>query len=165
MLILQTNKKNILLRCFAVLFMILFVYPFFIKLGLQQFNNGQIIFWKVKLIHLFYLIIIGLSFYLFIVIISVLSILKVEIDYTSNTITFISLLNRKTISVKEIDKYYTTIHKNQYKEWNGILLNLKQGKSIQLAGQNLNSIGEFQKYLEDNLITCQGVKKMRFPFN
>jgi hypothetical protein len=94
-----------------------------------------------------------------------LSVLKVEVQITTDEITLISIIKRETISIHDIKNYFNTIHVNGFKEWQGIILNLNSDKTIQIAGQNIDGVPDFKKYLVEKEIPCLGTRKMRFPFN
>jgi len=80
----------------------------------------------------------------------------VQVDNGSGTTTFTSFLSKKNIPTEDIESYYKTTHTDAIKKWNGILLNLKSGKSIQLGEQNLLSISDFKDYLNEKTISCSG---------
>ena len=164
MLILNPNSGNLLLRVLAITFIIVLGFPF-TNLVFQDPKIGDIIFWKIKKIHIIYLLILAMSFYIVMVLISIMGIIKVRIDTISDTITLISIFSKKTIRIKEIENYFWTTHKNSIKVFNGILLTLRHGKTIQLTGQNIKSISDFRVFLDDKKVAYAGEKKMKFPFN
>ena len=94
-----------------------------------------------------------------------LSVLKVEAQTTSGEISLISIIKKETISIHDIKNYFDTIHRNNYKDWQGIILNLNSEKTIQIAGQNVDGVLDFKEYLVEKSIPCLGTRKMNFPFN
>jgi hypothetical protein len=164
MLILKPNSGNLLLRILAITFIIVLGFPF-TNLVFQDPKIGDIIFWKIKKIHIIYFLILAMAFYIVMVLISIMGIIKVRVDTISDTISLISIFSKKTIRIKEIENYFWTTHKNSIKVFNGILLTLRQGKTIQLTGQNIKSISDFRDFLDDKKVAYAGEKKMKFPFN
>jgi len=165
MINLRTNYSNLITRCCLLPLLFIAAY-FFIHHEIQNPEANSIVFWKVNKIQLFFiLVIIPYSIIIFIFLLSVLGITNVQVDKGSGTITFTSLLSKKNIPTEDIESYYETTHTNAIKKWNGILLNLKSGKSIQLAEQNLLSISDFKDYLNEKSIPCSGKRRMKFPFN
>ena len=164
MLTLPTNSWNIVARCFSLTLATVFGLIFF-NHGLSDSNNGHIIFWKIKTLHIFYLVLALITLFAFTVTASIFGIIKVQVDKTIDTIAFISFLNKRTIATSDIETYFTTTHRNQFKEWQGILLQTKNNETFQLAGQNLKSLKDFEKYLIDKSIPFSGDRRMKFPFN
>ena len=111
----------------------------------------------------FFIALIG--FLAFSFILSLLSIIKVEVDTTAGSITFIGLLSKKTIATADIKEYLETVHKNPFKAWYGLLIKTHDNQTIQLAGQNIESLSELKDYLTDKKISYAGQRKMKFPFN
>lgn len=164
MLILKTNIRNVVARCFAFLLSVFIVY-LIINYGFKEPHNSHVLFWKFKVIHLLYLMIAAFLFYMFMLLLGFLSVIKVVTQTTSGEITLISIIKRETISIHDIKNYSDTIHRNGYKKWQGIILNLNSEKIIQIAGQNVDGVPDLKKYLIEKAVTCLGVRKMRFPFN
>ena len=164
MLTLPTNSVNLIARCFSIVLVTGLGYIFF-RHALSDNNAQHIIFLRIKVIHIAYLFVTVLSFIAMILVASIFSIVKVNIDITLDEITFRSFLNKRTISVTDITTYFKTTHRNQFKEWQGIILETKNNGTIQLAGQNLKSLRDFEKYLIDKSIPCSGERRMKFPFN
>jgi len=164
MLILEPNKANLAVRIFCVVFVTACCFPM-INLALQEPNINHIIFWKIKSVHLFYIFVLAVLCFLLLILVSISGIIKIQVDTISKTITLISFFNKRKIETKDIETYFWTSHKNAYKVFNGILLILKNGKSVQLAGQNLKSISVFRDYLDSQNIPCSGERRMKFPFN
>ena len=164
MLILKTNKGNIIVRCFAFPLPVIMVY-LIVKYGFNEPDNNHVLFWKFKVIHLLYFLIAAILFYMIMLLVGFLSVLKVEVQTTSGEITLISIIKRQTISIHDIKNYFDTIHINGFKEWQGIILNLNSDKTIQVAGQNIDGVPDFKKYLLEKEIPCLGIRKMKFPFN
>jgi hypothetical protein len=122
MLILKANTRNIIARCFAFLLSIFIVY-LIIHYGLKEPNNNHVLFWKFKVIHLLYFMIAAILFYMFMLLLGFLSVIKVEAQITSGEITLISIFKRESISIHDIKNYFDAIHRNGYKEWQGIIKN------------------------------------------
>jgi hypothetical protein len=148
-----------------------FVGYLFINFGLKEPNNGHVIF-KITAIHfefkaayIMYLLIIIIGFLALIILTSVLSINKVLVDTTNNTITFVALFSKQTIATIDIKEYFDTVHRNAFKSWQGLLIRTRDNKSIQVAGQNIKSLSDLKDYLNGKKIFCAGQKKMKFPFN
>jgi hypothetical protein len=54
------------------------------------------------------------------------------------------------------DNYFTAIRRNQLKKFNGLPLNLKYGKTVQLADQDVKSISGFKDYpSEKGIVSAQ----------
>jgi hypothetical protein len=164
MLVLKTNTRNFVARCFAFplsIFMLFLI----IHYGFKEPNNDHILFWKFKVIHLLYFMIAVVLFYMYMQLLGFLSVIKVEAQITSGEITLISIIKRETISIHDIKNYFDTIHRNGFKKWEGIILILHSKKNIQIAGQNILGVPEFKKYLVEKEIPCLGTRNMKFPFN
>jgi len=164
MLTLNANTGNFILRGFLLILALLIGYVIFVY-GRYDPANEKVIWWKLRVIHIFYAMLWAVLFLIATIISSFLGIAKVEVDKTSGTINFKGLLFDKSISTSEIDHYFETIHRNQFKTFEGILLILKNNKTIQLAGQNLKSIAELREYLIETGVPASGLRKMKFPFN
>ncbi len=164
MLILKTNTRNIFARCFAFPFSILIVY-LIIHYGFKEPNNNHVLFWKFKVIHLLYFMIAAMLFYMFMLLLGFLSVIRVEAQIISGEITLISIIKRETISIHDIKNYFDTIHRNGFKDWQGIILYLNSEKIIQIAGQNVDGIPDLKNYLAEKGVPCSGTRKMKFPFN
>lgn len=170
MLTLPTNSANFIGRVFflAVIFCMGYL---FINFGLKEPNNGHVIF-KITAIHfefkaayIMYLLILIIGFLALTILSSLLTINKVLVDTTNNTITFIGLFSKQTIATIDIKEYFDTVHQNAFKSWKGLLIKTSDNKSVQVAGQNINSLSDLKDYLNDKKIFCAGQKKMKFPFN
>ena len=165
MINLRTNYLNLIIRCCVVLFFFIAAY-FLIRNELQNPEANSIIFWKVNKMQLFFVLVITpYSLFIWLTIISVLGIINVQVDKGLSTATFTSFLSKKAIPIEDIESYYETTHINIINKWNGVLLKLKSGKSIQLVEQNLLSISDFKDYLNEKTIPCRGKRRMKFPFN
>ena len=79
--------------------------------------------------------------------------------------TFDGLLRSRTIQADQIVNYIDTIHRNGYKEWPGLILNLKDQSTINIVGQNVEDIPSFKEYLDEIGINRASTKNMKFPFN
>jgi hypothetical protein len=164
MLTLPTNSMNLIARCFSFVLVTGIGYVFLMH-ALSDNNAQHIIFLRIKEIHIAYLFVAVLSFIAMILIASIFSIVKVNVDITVDEITLITFLSKRTLAVSDITTYFKATHRNQFKEWQGIILETKNNGTIQLAGQNLKSLRDFEKYLIDKGISCSGQRRMKFPFN
>jgi hypothetical protein len=169
-LTLPANSANFFGRL-AFLVVTFFLGYLFITFGLKEANSGHIIFkisainFEFKVVYIMYFLIATIGFLALTIIVSLLSINKIQIDTFSNTITFIGLLTKKTITVNDINEYQETSHRNRFKIFYGLLIKLKDNTTIQVTGQNIKSLPVFKEYLNDNKINCVGQRKMKFPFN
>jgi hypothetical protein len=163
MLTLNTNIPNLIGRCFFLPLSVFGVYVF-IRISREQPNINHIVFWEFRVVHLIYFIVLMFVFLIVLILCSLFSVIKVQIDKTADTITLISLLNSRTIALSNVENYFVTIHRNAFKKWKGLLLQCTDGNTIQLAGQNLKSIGALEQYLVDKGVDCLGDRKMKFPF-
>ena len=144
MLTLPTNSANFKGRLFslAVLFFLEFL---LINYGLKQTSNEHVtsripsIHFEYKAIYPMYFFIALIGFLAFSFILSLLSIIKVEVDTTAGSITFIGLLNKQTIATADIKEYLETVHKNPFKAWYGLLIKTHDNKTIKLAGQMITT--------------------------
>jgi hypothetical protein len=170
MLTFPTNSANFIGRIFFLVVTFLLEY-LFINFGLKEPNNGHVIFkisaihFEFKAIHLMYFLITTIGFLALTIISSLLSINKIQVDTISDTITFTGLLNKRTIKTNDISEYFETIHRNRFKVFYGLLLKLKDNKTIQVSGQNIKLLPDLKDYLNNKKISCVGQKKMKFPFN
>jgi len=170
MLTLPTNSANFFGRVFFLI-VTFFLGYLFINFGLKEPNNGSVIFkisainFEFKIIHIVYFLITITGFLTFTIIVSLLSFNRIQIDTTSGTITFTGLVSRKIISIRDISEYFETTHRNRFKMFRGLLLKLRDKKTIQVAGQNIESLSDLKNYLDERGINCVGQKKMKFPFN
>jgi hypothetical protein len=87
------------------------------------------------------------------------------VEIESSEIVFISIIKSEKLTVHDIKNYFETSHRNGFKEWQGLLVILNSGREIQLAGQNLEAISDFKKYLVEKAIPYLGTKSMKYPFN
>jgi hypothetical protein len=170
MLTLPTNSANFFGRVFFLI-VTFFLGYLFINFGLKEPNNGNVIFkisaidFEFKIIHIVYFLITITGFLTFTIIVSLLSFNRIQVDTTSGTITFTGLVSRKIISLGDISEYFETTHRNRFKMFRGLLLKLRDKKTIQVAGQNIESLSDLKNYLDERGINCVGQKKMKFPFN
>lgn len=154
---LPANSINLVARLFFLVLTFLLEYGF-INFELRDPNIGDSIY-------LMYFLILLIGYLSLIIIVSLLSINKVQIDTTANSITFVSLFSKKTIATVDIDQYLDAIHSNPFKTFYGLLIKTNNNKTIQVAGQNIKSLSELKNYLNERKISYAGQKKMRFPFN
>jgi len=170
MLTLPTNSANFIGRLFFLVGTF-FIGYLFINFGLKEPNNGHVIFkitaihFEFKVVYIMYLLIAIIGFLALTILSSLLTVNKVVVDMTSNTMTFIRLFSKQTIAAIDIKEYFDTVHRNAFKSWQGLLIKTSDNKSIQVAGQNIKSISDLKDYLNDKKISCAGQKKMKFPFN
>ena len=170
MLTLPTNFANFIGRLFFLVGTFYLGY-LFINFGLKEPNNGHVVFritaihFEFKAIYLMYFLILTIGFLALTIIDSLLSINKVQVDTTLDSITFVRLFGKQTIATADIDEYFETLHKNAFKGWTGLLIKTKDNKTIQVAGQNIKSLSDLKDYLSERKIFCAGQKKMKFPFN
>ncbi len=162
MLNLQPNKINLGLRCVSIIFSICII-PIFVS-HLNDVDLEKIIFWQIKLKYLLYLLGLVWIFYILTVIISLLHIIKVNVDEKMETLTVTSLFNKRTVSISNILSYNSTFHKNRYKTFLGIRLVLKDD-IIWLAGQNIRRLDELKDFLSKRGLKDIGPIKMKYPFN
>jgi hypothetical protein len=168
MLTFSTNLANLIGRLFslAVTFVLIYV---FITLGLKESNNGHIAFkigtFSFKSAYILYFLVAIICFLIVTIAASLLSINKVQVDTSIDSITFIGPFTKKTIATKDISEYYETVHKNSFKVWYGLLVKTSDNKTIHVAGQNIKSLSDLKDYLNDKKIFCSGQKNMKFPFN
>jgi hypothetical protein len=155
MLILKPNTANIIVRLFTIFFSpaLLFL---IIHYGLKENGNNRIIL---------YFIIAAFVFYLVTVLLTLLAATGVKVETASGEIVFISIIKTEKLTVHDIKNYFETSHRNGFKEWQGLLVILNSGREIHLAGQNLEAISDFKKYLIEKAIPCLGTKRMKYPFN
>jgi len=170
MLTLSTNSANFIGRLFFLV-VTFFLGYIFVKLGLQESNNGHVVFritaihFEFKTIYIMYFLILIVCFLALTIIVSLISINKVQVDTAIDSITFVSLFKKQTIDTADIIEYFETVHRNPYKVWYGLLIKTKDNTTIQVAGQNINSLSELKDYLEERKISYAGQKKMKFPYN
>jgi len=142
-----------------------------INFGLKEPNNGHVVFritaihFEFKAIYFIYFLIVTIGFLALTIIDSLLSINKVQVDTTLNSITFVRLLGKQTIATADINEYFEIVHKNAFKGWTGLLIKTNDNKTIQVAGQNIKSLSDLKDYLTERKIFYAGQKKMKFPFN
>jgi hypothetical protein len=164
MLTLPTNSANFIGRLFFLVVTFSMCY-FFINFGLKDANNGHVIFeisaihFVFKVVYLTYLLIGTIAFLALTIITSLLGINKIQVNTLSDTITFVGLLAKKTITINDISEYLETIHRNPFKAFYGLLIKLKDDTTIQVAGQNIKSLSEFKQYLNDKKVNCVGQKE------
>jgi hypothetical protein len=169
-LTLPTNSTNLIGRLFFLVVTFFLAY-LFINFGLKEPNTGHVIFqikalhFHLKVIHFLYFLIAVIGFLALIIVASLLSINKVQIDTTADTIIFSGLLTKRTVAINDISEYFETVHRNRFKVFYGLLLKINGDRTIQVAGQNVKSLSHLKDYLNDRKINCVGQKKMRFPFN
>ena len=98
--------------------------------------------------------------------ISLLGIIKVEIDNFTGEIIYNTFISKKSIYKNEISGYYTTYSyaKHGRKIFYGIVLKLTNNNTIELNEYNLKTILELQQYLINNKIELLGNKHSYFPF-
>ena len=53
---------------------------------------------------------------------------------------------------------------NSYKTFHGLLINLKNDKTLQVAGQNIRCLSDLRDYFNDKKIFYAGQQKMTVPF-
>ncbi len=170
MLTLPTNTANFIGRLFFLVGTFFLGY-LFINFGLKDPNNGQVVFritvihFEFKAVYVMYILIVIIIFLALTIIDSLLSINKVQIDTTLDSITFVRLFGKQTIATADINEYFETLHKNAFKGWVGLLIKTNNNKPIQVAGQNVKSLSDLKNYLNNRKIFYAGQKKMRFPFN
>lgn len=170
MLTLPTNYSNFIARLFflAGTFFIGFL---LVNFGLKDTSNEHIIFqitaigFKFKATYLLYFVIAVMGFLAFTIIASLLSINKVQIDRTIDSITFTGLISKYSIASSDISEYFETFHRNAFKGWEGLLIKTTDKKTIQVTGQNIQSLSDLKDYLNEKKIFYSGQKKMKFPFN
>ncbi|HEY1872416.1 MAG TPA: hypothetical protein VGG71_15235, partial [Chitinophagaceae bacterium] len=115
-------------------------------------------------IYIMYFLIAIIGFLAFTIIASLLSINKIHVDTSINTITFVGLLRKKTIATNDIHEYFETVHRNAFKSFYGLLLKQKDNGTIQVTGQNIKSLSDLRDYLDTRKIKYSGQTKMKFPF-
>ena len=164
MLTFKSNIANILFRCIGLSIVALCIKPF-PYLAIQDPRSNDVLFGYVKKIYLIYIMAVMFLYIIFIGVFALLGIVKVQVDTALNTIAFMSLFKRKTVPVNEIISYFSTIHKNRFTSFRGILLNLKNDQCIQLTEQNIKHVSGLKGYLESQNIAYLGERKMKFPFN
>jgi hypothetical protein len=168
MLTFSINSANFIGRVFFLLLAFFMIY-IFMTLGLRESNNGPVIFsigtFDFKPLYLLFFIVAVICYLAVTIAASLLSINKVQVDTSINSITFVGLFTKKTIATVDISEYYQTVHSNAFKVWYGLLIKTSDNKTIQVAGQNIKSLSGFKDYLNDRKIFYAGQKKMKFPFN
>ena len=157
MMTLNTNILNLIGRT-IILFCSAGIIFLFIHFGLPQSNAKQI--------PILYFLIILMAFLFSGMFISLLGIIKVEIDNLTGEIIYSSFISKKSISKNEISGYYTTYSnaKHGRKIFYGIVLKLTNNKTIELNEYNLKTITGLQQYLINNKIELLGNKHSYFPF-
>lgn len=159
----NTNRLNYFLRIISLFIFVALIY-LFIERILEE--KAKAVNFTVTLI--FMSIMIMLTIYLFITIITSLfiSVIKINVDIENNIITFISLFSSTLIHKSDLIEYVETIHSGRsFKKYYGLIIKLKNDNFIQLADQNINNLNDFKEYLNQQGICCTGTSKMKFPFN
>jgi hypothetical protein len=170
MLTLSTNSGNFIGRLFFLVVTFFLAY-LFINFGLKEPKMDNVVFqitaihFEFKAIYVMYFLIIIICFLALTIIDSLLSINKVQVDTTLDSITFIRLFSKQTIATTDINEYFETVHRNAFKSWTGLLIKTNNNKTIQVAGQNVKSLSDLKDYLNERKIFYAGQKKMNFPFN
>ncbi|WP_205573383.1 hypothetical protein, partial [Flavisolibacter nicotianae] len=170
MLLLPSNTKNFTGRIFFVL-LTLFLFYLFFHFGLSDPKSERVVF-TVKAIdfqfrgkYMLYLL-LGIVVYLAVLlIVSLLSINRVCVDITDGAITFYGLFTERTIATTDIASYSETVHRNVAKVFYGLLINLNDGKTVQVAEQNVQNVSDLKAYLNETGIPYNGQQKMKYPFN
>jgi len=157
MLILQTNKLNIVGRIIALLIIVALLY-LIIKKGIIEGRVNH-----EKGIGILYFTVPLLTFVFTVIVSSFFQVLKVRVDIVSGEIIFTKLFSTLVISKQDIIGYYTTIYKgSRAKPWRGLLLKTVDSKSIKLTQQNLKSIHELKELLEQQNLKYLGEKPLLF---
>jgi hypothetical protein len=168
-MVLPTNSLNFAMRIFFLIVTFLLGY-LLINFGLKDPNVQKVIFkireihFEFKALYLMYLLITTVGFLALTIVASLLSINKIQIDTSTGTLIFSSILAKRTVDTREIDEYFETIKTNPYKTFHGLLINVKGNKTIQVAGQNVKSLSDLKDYLANRKVHCGGTRKMKFPF-
>lgn len=64
-----------------------------------------------------------------------------------------------------MEGYYLTRFKTKMREYQGMFIKLRSGKTIELTEYNLDSLYEFNQYLIEKQIPYLGYKKTWFPLH
>ncbi len=89
---------------------------------------------------------------------------KVKINEELNEVHFFGLFSNKAVQIEDIISFKSTVHNNAFKTWSGVLITLKNKKTIHLAGQNIFNIEILQQYLKEKMIPYNGETSMPFPY-
>ena len=111
---------------------------------------------------------VGLPFFLIFLIACILSLLavyKIEVDTQKNSIIIRKALKTFSISAQDIEGYYLSSFRNKWKEYEGIFLKLRNGKTIELSEYNLETLYDFNQYLVQQGIPDLGRKTSWFPIS
>lgn len=96
---------------------------------------------------------------------SLLGVYFIEINCSTKIITLKKAFKKHTIQVSEIEGYYLTKTSTRFRAYQGIILQLRNGKKIELLEYNLASLFEFNQYLIEQNAQCLGWRKSWFPFS
>ena len=170
MLTLQTNTANFIGRIFFLL-LTFFLFYLFLIFGLKDPKGERIVFaitllhFQFKVKYIMYFLLCTVAYLAVTLAPSLLSVNKVQVDTVGDTITLNSLFTSKTFATADIAEYSQTVHRNTVKVFHGLLLKFRDGKKIQVVGQNVKRVSDLKDYLSERKVP-QGVgQKMKFPFN
>ncbi len=155
MLSLKPNYKNIGLRIFSLV--IIYTLLQIIKNSIDMQSTVE------EPNSLLYIVMgFGVVWYL-IILISFLSVLRVDLNTVSGLIVCRRFFQKKSFNLNNVTSYKTTFYKGKKsKSWNGLVLYLHNKKSLRLFDQNLQNISLFKEYLQANKIKYVG--ELRLPF-
>ena len=114
-----------------------------------------------------FILLIALPFFLYLLLVVSLSFsgfFNVNIDEQEKKITLKGFIKKNSFLVEMIEGYAVTRFKTRWKEYEGIVIKLKNGKTYELSEYNLDSLYHFNQYLIEQSITDLGKKKSQFPF-
>jgi hypothetical protein len=170
MLIFPPNQFNFIARILFFILTLVLIYMF-VSIGVKEPDMQDEIF-RISVIGLYFKVLYLMYFLITMVVFlavtigaSLLGVYRIEVDKDDGRIIFTRLLKKTTIQSNQILNYFQTSHRNGIKNWYGAIIQLNDQTKIQLAGQNINNMPAFEKYLATLNVVCAGKGTMRFPFS
>jgi len=97
-------------------------------------------------------------------VISLLGVITVQIDTTSDVITLSGFFLKKTISKNQITGYYNSFSISRGKTFYGLILQFDNGRTLELSEYNIKTVTGIEEYLNSVNINSSGKKRSWFPF-
>jgi hypothetical protein len=156
-MVISANFNTILFRVILLPFLLWLNY-----VPLKRFLLGHFEYSNLKWVFLFAILIF--LYFLIVVVLSLFGIIGVNLDEKHKIISVKYFLRTEIFNIEDIEGYVVTYFKTRWKEYEGIILKLKNGRSVELSEYNLESLYDFNQYLIKNGVVDLGKKKSWFPF-
>jgi len=140
MITVEPNTNTYLFRLLLLPFLFWLNYTPIQRLATGYYSNPQTQFFVCLAVAAFLLVLVAN-------VISLLKVYKLKVEGSNNIISFYKPFKKLNISTNDIIGYYLTSFTTKWRTYEGLIIKMESGRSVEVSEYNVDSLYEFNQFL------------------